>query len=118
MHITCRFGLCEEDSSRTSSDDENEILAKKPRFFGFIAAGSKKRKPSSSVWEVERYFEEEIIYFDDDPLMYRKNFSHLLEYLGPTAIFAPSERLFSIAGNFYTAKRNVLGKDTFCIKVH
>ena len=72
MHVTSRLGQYEEDSSSTSTDDENEILAKKPRPFGFIAAGSKKRKPSISVREVERYFEEEIIHFDDDPLMYWK----------------------------------------------
>ena len=35
------------------------------------------------------------------------------EYLGPTVTYALSERLFSIAGNFYTAKRNLLGKITF-----
>ena len=70
VHVTSRLGQCGEDSSSTSTDDENEILAKKPRLSGFIVAGSKKRKPSNSVREVERYFEEEIIRFDDDPLMY------------------------------------------------
>ena len=69
VHVTSTLGQCEEDSSSTSLD-ENEILAKKPRLFGFIAAGSKKRKPNNLVTEVERYFEEEIIHFDDDPLMY------------------------------------------------
>ena len=70
----------------------------------------------------ERYFEEKIVHFDDDSLMYLKKKSEKLptlaalttEYLGPTTTSAPSERLFSIAGNFYTAKRNLLGKDTFC----
>ena len=35
------------------------------------------------------------------------------EYLRPTVASAPSDRLFSIAGNFYYATRNLLGKDTF-----
>ena len=121
MHVTSRLGQCEEDSSSTSTNDKNEILVKQPKLFGFIAAGSKKRKPSNSVREVERYFEEEIIHFDDDPLMYWKKKSEELptlaalaiKYLGPTATSALSERLFSIAGNFYIAKRSLLGKDTF-----
>ena len=70
LHVTSRLGQCEEDSSSTSTDDENKILAEKPRLFGFVAAGSKKKKPSNAVREAERYFEEEIIHFDDDPLMY------------------------------------------------
>ena len=120
MHMPQAHGQCEEDSSSISTDDENESLAKKPRLFGFIAAGSKKRKPSNSVKEVERYFEEEIIQFDEDPLMYWKKKSELpslaalaKKYGGLTAASAPSERLFSIAGNFYTARRNLLGTDTF-----
>ena len=68
-----------------------------PRLFGFIAAGSKKRKPSNSVREMERYFKEEIIHFDDDPLMYWKKKSEELptlaalakEYLGPAVTSAP-----------------------------
>jgi len=35
------------------------------------------------------------------------------DYLGLTAISAPSERVFSIVGNFYTARRNSLGSETF-----
>ena len=67
-HVT-RLGQCEEDNNSTSTDDENEILAKKPKLFGFVEAGSKKKKPSNSVREVKRCFEE-IIHFDNDPLMY------------------------------------------------
>ena len=43
LHVTCRFGQCEEDSSSTSTNDENKILAKKPRILGFIAAVSRKK---------------------------------------------------------------------------
>ena len=48
VHVTSRFGLCEEDSSSTSTDDKYKILAKKPRLFGFIAA-SLKEKFNNSV---------------------------------------------------------------------
>ena len=49
---------------------------------------------------MERYFEEEIIYFDEYLLMYWKKKSELptlaalaKEYLGPTPTSTPSERL-------------------------
>ena len=92
VHVASRLGQCEEDLSRVSTNDENEIFAKKLRLFGCITADSKKRKPSNSVREVERYFEEEIIHFDDDPLMYWKKKSEELhslaalakEYMRPT----------------------------------
>ena len=121
VHVTSKHNHCEKNSSSTSTDDKNKILAKKSRLFDFIAAGSKKKKRSNLVREVERYFEEVIIHFDDNALMYWKRKSKELstltalakEYLGLTATSAKSERLFSIAGNFYTAKRNLLGKDTF-----
>ena len=99
VHVTSGLGQCEEDSSSTSTDNENKILAKNPRLFGFVAAGSKKKKkPSNSVRKMERYFEEEIIHFDHDPLMYWKKKSELStlsasakkEYLGLTATSAPS----------------------------
>ena len=67
-----RLGPCEEDSSSTSTDHENKIFDKKPSIFGFVAAGSKKRKPSNSVRAVERYFEEKIIDFDYNSIMYWK----------------------------------------------
>ena len=79
VHITSKLDQCEEDSSSTSTDDENEILAKKPMLLSFIAAGSEKRKHNNSVREVKRYFEKEIIRFDDDPKMYRvpqKSWAH------------------------------------------
>ena len=66
VHVTNRLGQCEDSSS--TSTNENELLAKKPRLFGFIVAGSKRENLVNSVREVERYFEE-IIHFDDDPLM-------------------------------------------------
>ena len=71
--VTSSLGRCEEDCSSTSTDDENERLAKKLKLFGFIAAGSKKNKPGNSERELERYFEEEIIQFDEDPLMQRRS---------------------------------------------
>jgi len=71
-YLASRLGQCEEDGSTTSSDDEKENSAKKPKLFGFMATGSKKRSTNNSVKEVERYLKEEIIHFDEDPLMYWK----------------------------------------------
>ena len=67
------------------------------------------------------YFAKDILHFDEDPLTFWKKKSEELStlavlanvFLGLTATSAPAERLFSIAGNFYTAKRNLLGTDTF-----
>ena len=60
-------------------------------------------------------------YFEEDPLMYwKKKLEELItlaalakEYLGLTATSTSSERLFLIAGNFYTTRKNLLGTDTF-----
>ena len=38
---------------------------------------------------------------------------YVREVMALTATSAPSERVFSIAGDFYSAKRNRLSKDTF-----
>ena len=96
-----------------------------PKSQGYLALSQLVQKRKKIVIQREKWkdinFEEEIIHFDDDPLMYWKKKSEELstfaalvkEYLGPAATSAPSEILFSIAGNFCTAKINLLGKDTF-----
>ena len=120
--VTSRLGSFQEDcSSSNSTDDDNGSLAKEPKLFNFIAEGSKKKKPKNSRREVEIYFAEDILHFDEDPLTFWKKISEELptlavlakKFLGLTATSEPAERLFSIAGNFYTAKRNLLGTDTF-----
>ena len=72
--------------------------------------------------EVERYFEAERESMDCDALSYWKSenrFPHLKaaarELLGMTATSAPSERVFSHAGELYSAKRANLGVQTFAI---
>ena len=104
VHVTSRLGQCEKDSSSTSTSCQMMKTKSLPKSLGYLALSQlvQKRKPSNSVREVERYFEEEIMYFDDDPLMNCKKRAEELptpaalakEYLGPTATSAPSERLF------------------------
>ena len=118
MHITSGLGPFQEDcSSSNSTVDDNGSLAKKPKLFDFIAEGSKTKTPKNSGREIEFYFDEDILHFDEDPLIFRKKKSEELptlavlakEFLGLTATSAPAERLFSIAGNFYTAKKKFTG---------
>ncbi|XP_076808523.1 zinc finger BED domain-containing protein 4-like [Clavelina lepadiformis] len=116
-HVASRLGKDDEESC--SKEDENP--AKKPKLFNFMAEGLKKKRPRNSISEVDSYLGLETMHFDEDPLMYWKKKSEELptlftlakDYLGLTATSAPSERIFSIAGNFYTARRNLLGPETF-----
>jgi len=119
-HVASRLGTDETQSSNSSTEDEN-IPSKKPKIFDFMSSGVEKKKRKNSVCEVQSYLEEDVMPFDEDPLLYWKRNKEKLptlaklakEYLGLTATSAPAERLFSIAGNFYTAKRNLLGPNTF-----
>ncbi|XP_076819509.1 zinc finger BED domain-containing protein 4-like [Clavelina lepadiformis] len=116
-HVASRLDKNDEESCRT--EDENP--AKKPKLLNFMAEGLKKKRPRNSISEVDSYLGVETMHFDEDPLMYWKKKSEELptlatsakDYLGLTATSAPSERIFSIAGNFYTARRNLLGSETF-----
>lgn len=100
-----------------------DLTEKRPRLFGFINATTSASaiSPSYPQNEIARYLEEQIISFNEDPLSYWKNntkdfpiLSQLArEFLGCTATSAPSERVFSIAGNFYTSDRSLLGTATF-----
>ena len=114
MHVTSGLSPFQEDcSSSNSTDDDNGSRAKKPKLFDFIAEGSKKKTTKNSGREIEIYFAEDILHFDEDPLTFLKKKSEELstlavlakEFLGLTATSAPAERLFSIVGNFYTAKK-------------
>jgi len=86
-----------------------------------MAEGLKKKGTRNSVNEVDSYLAEDTMHFDEDPRMYWKKKSEKLptlatlakDYLGLTATSAPSERIFSLAGNFYTARRNLLRPETF-----
>ena len=72
--------------------------------------------------EVERYFAAERESMNCHVLSYWKSknsFSHVKvaarELLGMTATSAPSERVFSHAGELYSAKRANLGVQTFAL---
>ena len=102
-HVTSRLGSFQEDCiSSNSTDDDNGSLAKEPKLFNFIAEGSKKKKLKNSRREVEIYFAEDILQFDEDPLTFWKKKSEELptlavlakEFLGLTTTSAPAERLF------------------------
>jgi len=100
-----------------------ESLAQRPRLFGFINS-SKSVSASHSQSrqdEITQYLQEQIISFVENPLSYWKNTEKIFpflsqlarEYLDCTAISAPSERVFFVAGNFYTSDRSLLGTATF-----
>ena len=87
---------------------------------GKIALGLTKKNILRD--EVERYFAAERESMDCDVLSYWKSenrFSHLKaaarKLLGMTATSAPSERVFSDAGEMCSAKRANLGIQTFAI---
>ena len=98
-----------------------EALPKSQSYLTSLQKARKRKKPKNSGKEVEIYFAEDILHFDEDLLMFWKKKSEELttlavlakEFLGLTATSAPAEKLFSIAGNFYTPKRNLLDTDTF-----
>jgi len=100
--VASRLDSKDEDSCST----EEENPSKKPKLFNFVAEGLKKKRPRKSESEVDSYLGQEILHFDEDPLMYWKKKSEEFptlpslakDYLGLTATSAPSERVFSIAG--------------------
>ena len=86
MHVTSRLGPFQEDCiSSNNTDDDNGSLAKEPKLFDFIAEGSKKKKPKNSRREVEIYFPEDILHFDEDPLTFWKKKSEELPTLAVLA---------------------------------
>ena len=108
---------------RAEDEVTSEPLVKRPSLFGFIdtSKSTSISDPHFKQVEVTEYLQEQIISFDENPLSFWKNnekkFPHLSqlarEYLGCAATSAPSERVFSIAGNFYTSDRSLLGTATF-----
>ena len=98
-----------------------EALPKSQSYLTSLQKARKRNNPKNSGKEVQIYFAEDILHFDEDPLTFWKkkirrssNTGYVSQRIfGTTVTSAPAERLFSIAGNFYTAKRNLLGTDTF-----
>ena len=119
----------ETSSEIAQSDTASESLPmptapKRPHLFSFMPSSTKgKRKsPTDEIEEIlKEYIEEDCASFDVDPLTYwRESPPKMLplkkqarELMGCTATSAPSERIFSIAGNFFTPSRANLGPTTF-----
>ncbi|XP_076819504.1 zinc finger BED domain-containing protein 4-like [Clavelina lepadiformis] len=116
-HVASRLGKDDEESCRWM---RMKTLQKSQSYLT-LTEGLKKKRPRNSINEVDSYFGVETMHFNEDPLMYWKKKSQELptlatldkDYLGLTATSAPSERIFPIADNFYTARRNLLGPETF-----
>lgn len=109
-----------------TNQDEADMNAKRPRLFAYMPpAGKLNVSPSISDTtavkaELDSYLEECVLAFDVNPLRYwreNKSFKILKPFarniLGCCATSAPSERVFSKAGNFYTPERAKLGPETF-----
>ena len=114
-HVACRLGSdgCHETlGAKSSTDEENDVPIKMPKLFNFMSPSiHKNTRKSSTGCEVQNYFEDIIQYHKDSLLYWKKNVKRLptmaklaKEFLGLTVTSAPVERVFSIAGNFYTAK--------------
>ena len=123
------FSSDHNQNSSWSDSEKKEMVNTGLFSFMPLTTLRKKRKIASGLTEenivrddVERYFAAECESMDCDVLSYWKSenrFPHLnaaaRELLGMTATSAPSERVFSHAGELYSAKRANLGVQTFAI---
>ena len=107
----------ESESTTSEEDIGNEKPALFASFFHNVAKKKITRAPVEN--ETDEYFKEAVLKYKD-PLSYwraKANSSSLKrlarDMLGITATSAPSERIFSIAGNFYRPERFQLGAKTF-----
>ena len=99
--------------------------AKIPHLYSFMPMPTPGGDQKSSKDELEEimkeYIQEYCLPFDTDPLVYWKvspqRMLPLMKLargvMGCSATSAPSERVFSITWNFYTANRTMLGPSTF-----
>ncbi|KAK4311253.1 hypothetical protein Pmani_017230 [Petrolisthes manimaculis] len=108
------------------NQDKAGISAKRPRLFAYIppagqviVSGSTNHTTVVKA-QLDTYLEEGVLPFDVNPLRYWRdnNSFNILKHfakniLGCCATSAPSERIFSKAGNFYTPERAQLGRETF-----
>jgi len=92
----------------------------KPEFFfpTLVAAPSNKNSRESPIEEIEQYSRERVILSHDFDVLqwWRVNENRYpllskvaLKFLSIPASSAPAERVFSLAGNVITEKRNRLG---------
>lgn len=102
--------------------------SKRPKLFSFLPGSPKAENQHGSEGStmsnnflLKQYVEEGTQPFFSDPLLYWKEAPHAMnplknlarDILGCTATSAPSERVFSIAGNYFTANRAQLGVSSF-----
>ena len=102
--------------------------SKRPKLFSFLPGSPKAENQQGSEgitmshnFLLKQYVEEGTQPFFSDPLLYWKEAPHAMnplknlarDILGCTATSAPSERVFSIAGNYFTANRAQLGVSSF-----
>ncbi|XP_068245594.1 zinc finger BED domain-containing protein 4-like [Palaemon carinicauda] len=109
----------------STNQDKADMSAKRPRLFACMPPAAKINvsAPTSDTTVVKAELElylEGFLAFDGNPLRYwreNKSFSILKPFsrniLGCCATSAPSESVFSKAGNFYTPERAKLGPETF-----
>ena len=126
-----------KDKKRAREDGNTYDLAqglsedpepKRPKLFSFLPASSKVENQQGSEGStvsmnllLKQYVDEGTQPFYSDPLLYWKEAPHAMsplrnlarDVLGCTATSAPSERVFSIAGNYFTANRAQLGVSSF-----
>ncbi|KAG7171650.1 Zinc finger BED domain-containing protein 4-like 7 [Homarus americanus] len=116
----------ENELSMSINQDKDGIIAKRPRLFAYMPPpGPSMASPSTNhttvvKTELETYLEEGVLPFDINPLKYWrdiqsfKSLRHFVKnILGCCATSAPSERVFSKAGNFYTPERAKLSPEIF-----
>ncbi|XP_068240859.1 zinc finger BED domain-containing protein 4-like [Palaemon carinicauda] len=110
----------------STNQDKTDMSAKRPRLFAYMPPAGKINVSASTSdttvvkAELESYLEEGVLGFDVNPLRYwheNKSFSILKPFarniFGCCATSAPSERVCSKAGNFYSPERAKLGPETF-----
>ncbi|XP_068246789.1 zinc finger BED domain-containing protein 4-like [Palaemon carinicauda] len=110
----------------STNQDKADMSAKRPRLFANMPPAGKINVSASTSdttvvkAELASYLEEGVLAFNVNPMRYwreNKSFSILKPFarniLGCCATSAPSERVFSKAGNFYTPERAKLSPETF-----
>lgn len=124
------FDLVHRASTVHTGSKNNDGVSdtKTPKLFSFLSECSSEVQPqrgsqgsSSMSLMLKQYVEEETFPFSSDPMLYWKEVSQALDPLknlarrvfGCTATSAPSDRVFSIAGNYFTANRAQRGTDYF-----
>ncbi|XP_068200668.1 zinc finger BED domain-containing protein 4-like [Palaemon carinicauda] len=113
----------------STNQDKADMSAKHLRLFAYMPPAEKINVSASTSdttvvkTELESYLEKGVLAFDVNPLRYwreNKSFCILKPFarniLGSCATSAPSESVFSKAGNFYTPEQAKLGPENLARK--